>query len=73
MMSHAKSVDNRIDDACDTGVLILAGKNLRNYPINSEEEAPFCHKDLLEVGKKLRGVVGTLVGGVCEVVANNKS
>jgi len=56
MMSHAKSVDNRIDEACDTGVLILAGKNLRSYPINSEEEAPFNHKDLLELGKQLRGV-----------------
>ena len=64
MMSHGKSVDNRIDDACDTGVLTLAGKNLRSYPINSDEEAPFCHKDLLELGKEPRGV-GRFLGGRC--------
>lgn len=51
-MSHSRSVDACLDDACDTGVLILSGKSLRSYPIASDEEAPFNHKDILELGKE---------------------
>ena len=52
MSSHSRSVDACLEDACDTGVLSLSGKSLRNYPIASEEEAPFNHKDILELGKE---------------------
>ena len=52
MSSHSRSVDACLEDACDTGVLSLSGKSLRNYPIASEEEAPFSHKDILELSKQ---------------------
>lgn len=59
-MSHSRSVDGCLEDACDTGVLQLSGKSLRNYPIANEEEAPFNHKDILELGKNVRVTGGVL-------------
>lgn len=53
MMTHQKPIDKVFEDADDTGVLVLSGRNLRTFPVVANDLLDYS--EVFEAGRLLRG------------------